>query len=122
MYTSELKEADVASASLPQVTGFKLLIAMPQLQTKSAGGVHLPDQLLGREELATIVGNVIAVGPDAYKDEKRFPSGAYCKEGDWVIFRSYAGTRFKIKDQEFRLINDDTVEATVSDPREIVRA
>ena len=95
---------------------------MPEMQAKTAGGVLLPDDHLGRESLATIVGNVVEMGPDAYSDAEKFPSGAYCSKGDWVIFRSYAGTRFKIKDQEFRLINDDTVEAVVSDPREISRA
>jgi co-chaperonin GroES (HSP10) len=67
-------------------------------------------------------GFVLKLGVDAYKDEKRFPSGPYCKEGDWVIFRAYSGTRVKIHDKEFRLINDDTVEAVVEDPRGIERA
>jgi co-chaperonin GroES (HSP10) len=62
------------------------------------------------------------MGSEAYSDLDKFPDGAYCSSGDWVIFRSYSGTRFKISGQEFRLINDDTVEATVSDPRSIERA
>ena len=74
-------------------------------------------KLLDEEKLVDLV-----VGPDAYKDGDKFPSGPYCKEGDFVIFRSYSGTRFKIEKQEFRLINDDTVEAVVDDPRGYTRA
>ena len=65
---------------------------------------------------------VIALGEAAYKDAEKFPDGPYCKEGDFVIFRSYSGTRFKLRGEEFRLINDDTVEAVVDDPREYTRA
>ena len=61
------------------------------------------------------------MGNEAYKDEDKFPSGPYCKEGDWVVFRSYSGTRFKVENQEFRIINDDTVEAVVEDPRGVKR-
>ena len=64
----------------------------------------------------------MALGPDAYADKKRFPSGAYCKEGDFIIMRSYSGTRIKIHGKEFRLINDDSVEAVVDDPRGVYKA
>jgi co-chaperonin GroES (HSP10) len=74
------------------------------------------------EEVASIIGLVIGMGTTAYNDKDKFPDGAYCKEGDFVIFRSYSGTRFKIKGEEFRLINDDTVEAVVDDPRGYTRA
>jgi co-chaperonin GroES (HSP10) len=65
---------------------------------------------------------VLKVGPEAYADADKFPSGPYCKEGDFVIFRSYSGTRFKVAGKEFRIINDDTVEAVVDDPRGYERA
>jgi co-chaperonin GroES (HSP10) len=64
----------------------------------------------------------LKMGPDCYKDDRRFPSGAWCKVGDWVVFRAYSGTRMKMYGQEFRLINDDTVEAVVEDPTGVVRA
>ena len=64
---------------------------------------------------------ILAMGEDCYKDEKRFPNGPYCKEGEWIIMRSYSGTRFKVHGKEFRLINDDSVEAVVEDPRGIVK-
>jgi co-chaperonin GroES (HSP10) len=77
----------------------------------------MPDALRDAEGIASIIGFVVSMGPDAYQDKEKFPHGPYCEKGDFVIFRSYSGTRFKIHTQEFRLINDDTVEAVVDDPR-----
>ena len=81
----------------------------------------MPDSLTKMEQTASIVGLVVEMGPDAYLDKSKFPNGPYCKKGDFVIFRSYSGTRFKVKNEEFRLINDDTVEAVVDDPRGFIR-
>ena len=81
----------------------------------------MPDGLRAAEETASIIGFVMAMGADAYKDHSKFPNGPFCKKGDFVIFRSYSGTRFKIHGKEFRLINDDTVEAVVDDPRGYTR-
>lgn len=117
----EAKEK-VDPALLPSPTGFRLLITVPSVGEKTAGGVVLPDQLRKREETATIVGHVLKMGALAYRDVERFPEGPWCKEGDWVIFRSYAGTRFKVAGREYRLINDDSVEGVVADPRVIERA
>jgi co-chaperonin GroES (HSP10) len=75
-----------------------------------------------QEESATTVLFVMKVGPDAYKDQTKFPTGAWCKEGDFVLVRTYSGTRFKIFGKEFRLINDDQVDAVVQDPRGLTRA
>ena len=101
---------------LPVPTGYRILIAIPEKEQKSEGGILLPGEMLQREQTASIVGYVMKVGPDAYKDEKRFPNGPYCKEGDFILFKSYAGVRFKIKGQEFRVIHDDTVDGVVPDP------
>lgn len=113
---------DQVSARLPAPSGYKLLIATLEVGEKTEGGVYMPDTLKDAETTASIIGFVVAAGPDAYSDESKFPTGPYCKEGDFVIFRSYSGTRFKIAGKEFRLINDDTVEAVVDDPREYTRA
>ena len=102
---------------MPQPKGYKLLISPVEVDEKTEGGVYMPDALRDAEGIASIIGFVVSMGPDAYKDEKKFPTGPWCKKGDFVIFRSYSGTRFKIHSQEFRLINDDTVEAVVEDPR-----
>ena len=107
---------------LPQPKGYKLLIAIPKVEEKTDAGVYMPDTLTKMEQTASIVGLVLEMGEDAYADEQKFPHGAYCKKGDFVIFRSYSGTRFKVKNEEFRLINDDTVEAVVEDPRGVERA
>tara|TARA_B100000242_G_scaffold257900_1_gene201965 strand:- start:1995 stop:2366 length:372 start_codon:yes stop_codon:yes gene_type:complete len=123
MYSAEKIELDEdTTRKLPEPKGYKLLIAIPKLEEKTQGGVIIPDKLKGLEQTASIIGLVIALGDAAYKDAEKFPDGPYCKEGDFVIFRSYSGTRFKLRGEEFRLINDDTVEAVVDDPREYTRA
>jgi len=109
------------ASQLPEPKGFKLLIALPDVEEKTEGGILKASETIRNETVATVVGFVIKLGPDAYKDEKRFPTGPYCKEGDWVVFRAYSGTRVKIYGKEFRIINDDTVEAVVDDPRGVER-
>ena len=122
MYSAEKLELDEdTTRKLPEPQGYKLLIAIPKLEEKTSGGVIIPDKLKGLEQTASIIGLVIAMGKAAYNDADKFPDGPYCKEGDFVIFRSYSGTRFKLRGEEFRLINDDTVEAVVDDPREYTR-
>ena len=122
MYSAEkIKLDEDTTRKLPEPKGYKLLIAIPKLEEKTQGGVIIPDQLKGMEQTASIIGLVIALGEAAYKDAEKFPDGPYCKEGDFVVFRSYSGTRFKLRGEEFRLINDDTVEAVVDDPREYTR-
>ena len=122
MYSAErIKLDEDTTRKLPEPKGYKLLIAIPKLEEKTQGGVIIPDALKGMEQTASIIGLVIATGDAAYKDADKFPDGPYCKEGDFVIFRSYSGTRFKLRGEEFRLINDDTVEAVVDDPREYTR-
>lgn len=111
-----------SAKQLPKPSGWKLLIALPEIDEKTEGGIIKPGSVAEIEELATVVGFVLEVGPDAYADEIKFPSGAWCKKGDFVVFRAYQGTRIKIHGKEFRLINDDTVEAVVQDPRGYARA
>ena len=102
---------------MPTPTGWRILILPPKGKGKTEGGVVLPDQVVDQHNVSTQVGYVLKVGDLAYKDKEKFPTGPWCKRGDFVIFRSYSGTRFKIHTQEFRIINDDTVEAVVEDPR-----
>lgn len=107
---------------LPDPTGYRILCAVPDVEEKTAGGLFKADITKQFEELTTPVLFVLKVGPDAYKDEKRFPSGPWCKEGDFIITRPMAGSRIKIHGREFRMINDDAVEGVVEDPRGITRA
>lgn len=122
MYTKETNEDVVTMAKLPEPRGYRILIAIPEITVKTEGGVIIPDKIRNAEETASLIGAVLKVGPEAYSDPSRFPNGPWCKEGDFVIFRSYSGTRFKVHGKEFRLINDDTVEAVVEDPRGYSRA
>jgi len=122
MYAANKIEDENLKARLPEPSGYRLLIAIPEVNEKTEGGVFMPEQLKKAEETASIVGFVVKAGPEAYGDVNKFPNGPWCKEGDFVIFRSYSGTRFKVLGKEFRLINDDTVEAVVEDPRGYSRA
>ena len=98
------------------------MIALPDPDSEYDGGIIKSKKTLQEEELGSICGMVLKMGPDCYADANRFPSGAFCEDGDWIIMRSYSGTRFKVHGKEFRLINDDSVEAVVEDPRGIVKA
>jgi co-chaperonin GroES (HSP10) len=122
---SEAVEAldEAASArQLPDPTGWKILCAVPSIDEKFEGTeLYRPESFAKLEEHATTVLFVMKVGPDAYKDDRKFPTGPWCAEGDFVLVRAYSGTRFKIHGREFRLLNDDQIEAVVQDPRGITR-
>jgi co-chaperonin GroES (HSP10) len=105
---------------LPKPTGWRLLILPYRGKGQTEGGVLLPDQTIDRESVATVCGYVLSVGPLAYKDKEKFPSGAWCKDKDWVIFGRYAGARFKIDGGEVRILNDDEVIAVIQDPEDIL--
>lgn len=123
--TATPKEPEVPiedrAKQLPDPQGYRLLCAIPEIEKTTDGGILKIESVIEREELLTTVLFVVKVGPDAYKDEKRFPSGPWCKEGDFVLVRPNAGTRVEIHGREFRIINDDSVEAVVEDPRGIKR-
>lgn len=108
---------------LPHPTGYRLLCAVPTVeQTFEGSQILKADSLMRIEEQTTVVLVVLEVGPEAYKDPQKFPNGPWCKKGDFVVVRAYAGTRFKIFGKEFRLLNDDQIDAVVEDPRGILRA
>ena len=119
---TEESEEERKAHQLPEPKGYKLLIALPETEEKTEGGIIKVQSTIDLEETGSIVGFVMKIGSDAFADEKRFPSGPYCKEGDFILMRAYSGTRFKVHGKEFRLINDTSVEAVVEDPRGIVRA
>lgn len=106
---------------IPEPSTFHLLCVLPEIDEEYESGLIKAGQTLHFEELLSPVLFVVKVGPDAYKDEKRFPSGPSCKAGDFVLVRPNTGTRIKIHGKEFRIINDDSVEAVVEDPRGITR-
>ena len=110
------------ASQLPEPKGYKILIALPEIQETTEGGIIKSPDTQQEESISTVVGWVMSMGSDAYANYARFPSGPYCGVGDWVVFRAFSGTRIKIHGKEFRLINDDTVEAVVDDPRGVERA
>jgi len=116
------KQSEEVKKQLPDPSGYKILVAMPEVEEKTEGGIVKASTTLRDEEVSNICGFVLKLGPDCYLDKKRFPNGPWCKEKDWVVFRAYSGTRMKLYGKEFRLINDDTVEAVVEDPTGVVRA
>ena len=109
------------ATQLPEPTGYRILVGLPNIEEKTDGGILKAHETIQVEEVASMVGFVIKMGPDCYRDKTCFPHGPWCKEGDFIIMRAYSGTRIKIHGKEFRIINDDTVEAVVDDPRGIHR-
>ena len=117
----EKKEKDIPEASkLPKPTGWRTLVLPHRGQGKTKGGVLLSDQTVEETQVATNVGLVLAIGPDAYSDKERFPNGPWCKEKDWVIFARYAGSRLNIEGGELRILNDDEILGTTDDPESIL--
>ena len=120
MYAITTESISAIANDLPSPTGYKVLIAVAKVDDKK-GNILLPDAYKKLEDTAAIVGYVMALGPDAYLDSNKFPSGPFCSKGEWVMFKSYSGTRFKVGEQEFRLLNDDEISASVPNPAKIER-
>ena len=113
--------ADEKAAQLPQPAGYRILCAIPEMEKEFDSGLIKADETIRMEETLTTVLFVVDLGPDCYSDPVRFPSGPWCKKGDFILVRPHSGSRLVIHGREFRLINDDTVEGVVQDPRGIRR-
>ena len=118
---NELTEEEF-EAQLPKPVGYHLLIALPMVEETYDSGIVKADQTRNAEQIMSMMGAVIDMGEQAYADKERFPTGPWCKIGDFVMFRPNSGTRFKVNGQEYRLLNDDSIEAVVPDPRGVTRA
>ena len=116
------KEQVEKAKLLPNPKGYRILCAVPQVEEEFEGGLIKAEDTKKVEEQTTVVLFVVKMGDLCYADKDRFPTGPWCKEGDFVLTRPYSGTRVVIHGREFRVINDDTVEAVVEDPRGIRRA
>lgn len=115
--------AERRATQLPEPTGWKILCIVPDVaETFDGSSIVKADTFMKQEEHATTVLFVLKVGPDAYRDQEKFPSGPWCQPGDFVLVRTYSGTRFRIHGKEFRLLNDDQIDAVVEDPRGVTRA
>lgn len=113
---------DELEQQLPKPIGYKILIALPKVEQTYESGLVKAEKTMYYEQVLSVVGAVLDMGEQAYKDPDRYPTGPWCKVGDFVMFRSNSGTRFKVDGVEYRLINDDSIEAIVDDPRGITRA
>ena len=114
------KEIPKEATQLPQPTGWRILVLPFKMKEKTEGGVLLGQETLERQQVASQCGNVLAMGSQCYQDKKRYPSGPWCKVGDWVVFARYAGSRIEIEGGEVRLLNEDEVLATIQDPKSIL--
>ena len=115
---SEKKEEK--EPKLPQPTGWRMIVLPFKIKEKTKGGLVLAETTLERQQVASQVGFVLAMGPQCYKDKERYPEGPWCKVKDWVMFARYAGSRIKIDGGEMRLLNDDEVLATIDSPEDIL--
>lgn len=115
------KGAEEKAKQLPQPSGYRILCAIPEAEEEFESGIIKSDETMRNEELLTTVLFVVDMGPDCYTDKTKFPSGPWCKKGDFILVRPNAGTRLLIHGREFRVIYDDNVEGTVEDPRGIKR-
>ena len=115
-----VKTTKTEEPKLPKPTGWRLLVLPFKMKETTKGGIHLAETTLERQQVASQVGLVMAMGPQCYKDTERYPEGPWCKEKDWVMFARYAGSRIKIDGGEMRLLNDDEVLATIDSPEDIL--
>lgn len=113
---------DELEQQLPKPVGYRLLVALPTIEDKFESGIAKAERTLHEERILSTMGIVLDMGAEAYSDKDRFPNGPWCKTGDFVMFRPNTGTRLKVNNQEYRLMNDDSIEAVVADPRGVTRA
>jgi chaperonin GroES len=117
-----VKKSEVTNQKdkLPQPTGWRILVLPFKMNEKTKGGVIMNESTLERQQVASQCGNVLAMGSECYKDKERYPTGPWCKVGDWVVFARYAGSRINIEGGEVRLLNEDEILATVKDPEDLL--
>ena len=116
------KEVTTDSTKLPQPTGWRILVLPFKMDEKTKGGLLMTESVLERQQVGSQCGLVLAMGPQCYNDKERYPNGPWCKVNEWVVFARYAGSRIQIEGGEVRLLNEDEVLATVTDPQDILHA
>ena len=118
MQKPEQIEPDDIPQAILRAAGWRVLVRMPEAKKQTEGGLFVPEKTADRESLAAMCAEVVGIGEDCYNDPKKY-SHPWCRVGDWVIFRSYAGTRFAFRGREYRLINDDAIEGVTAFPEEV---
>tara|TARA_Y100001937_G_scaffold90456_1_gene122367 strand:+ start:223 stop:636 length:414 start_codon:yes stop_codon:yes gene_type:complete len=107
---------------VPNPSGYRITLFPLKLESKTKSGLYLTDETVQESQLTTNICKVLKMGPDAYKDKEKFPTGPWCKLDDWVLITRYAGSRIRIDGGELRIINDDEILAVIDDPRDILPA
>ena len=119
----EKEKAEVVlDSQIPRPVGYRILVALPTIEDTFDGGIAKAASTIREEYILSMVGAVVDMGDQAYQDKERFPDGPWCKQGDYVMFRANTGTRFKVGKTEYRLMNDDSIEAVVEDTSKLTRA
>jgi len=119
----EKEKAEVVlDSQIPRPVGYRILVALPTIEDTFDGGIAKAASTIREEYILSMVGAVVDIGDQAYQDKERFPDGPWCKQGDYVMFRANTGTRFKVGKTEYRLMNDDSIEAVVEDTSKLTRA
>lgn len=120
--TNAVLDEQEIEAQMPKPVGYRLLVALAQVEeTFNSMGIIKAERTMYEEQLMTVTGVVLDMGAQAYSDKERFPNGPWCNVGDFVLFRATTGTRIRVNGVEYRLMNDDSIEAVVADPRGITR-
>ena len=118
----EAENDEELDLQIPTPVGYRVLVAMPEVEdTYGESGIIKSSKEMHNEYIMSTIGVVLDMGNQAYSDKERFPTGPWCKTGDYVMFRANTGTRFKVGGVEYRLMNDDSIEAVVNDPRGVTR-
>ena len=119
-YKEPLNPENIQKSQLPAPSGWRLLVLPFSPREKTKGGILIAQESLDKLRIATNCGYVLKMGPLAYHDKEKFPTGPWCKKGDWVIFARYAGSRLPIEGGEVRILNDDEVLGTIKDPESVL--
>jgi len=119
-YKEPLNPENIQRSQLPVPSGWRLLVLPFSPREKTKGGILIAQESLDKLRIATNCGYVLEMGPLAYHDREKFPTGPWCKKGDWVIFARYAGSRLPIEGGEVRILNDDEVLGTIKDPESVL--
>ena len=119
-YKEPLNPENIQKSQLPVPSGWRLLVLPFSPREKTKGGILIAQESLDKLRIATNCGYVLEMGPLAYHDKEKFPTGSWCKKGDWVIFARYAGSRLPIEGGEVRILNDDEVLGTIKDPESVL--
>jgi len=119
-YKEPLSPENIQKSQLPAPSGWRLLVLPFTPKEKTKGGILIAQEALDKLRIATNCGYVLKMGPLTYHDKEKFPTGPWCKKGDWVIFARYAGSRLPIEGGEVRILNDDEVLGTIKDPESVL--